>query len=111
MFKKTFAKKSFTLIEIIQVIVIIGILAAIAYPKFLNYRQEAQIARDQGVLAALRSASYLYFVQNATQTDHPQYPPNINALAALVHWDPPDLACKYNWDYFNGTTDKPSFCP
>ena len=57
----------FTLIEIINVIVIIGILAVIAVPRFINYREQAQLARDQGVLAALRSAIYINYTQSLAQ--------------------------------------------
>jgi prepilin-type N-terminal cleavage/methylation domain-containing protein len=114
--KKTAFLKGFTLIELINVIVIIGILAAIAVPRFLNFRDQATLARDQGVLAALRSAIYLYYVQSAAQCNASSscdafYPPNTTVLVGLVHWDPPDLACQYNWTLTDGSLAKPTFCP
>lgn len=49
----------FTLIEIIAVIVIIGILSAVALPKFVNLGGEARVAKMQGAVGAVNSAAVL----------------------------------------------------
>ena len=49
-------RTAFTMIELVFVIVILGILAAVAIPKFAATRDDAQIAKGRSDVAAIRSA-------------------------------------------------------
>jgi len=49
-------KKAFTMVELVFVIVVIGILSAIAVPKFAATRDDAVIANGRSTLAAVRNA-------------------------------------------------------
>jgi general secretion pathway protein G len=49
-------KKAFTMIELVFVIVVIGILASIAIPRFALTRNDAMIAKGQSVVGAIKSS-------------------------------------------------------
>jgi len=58
----------FTLIELLIVVVIIGILAAIAVPKFASTKAKAYVAKMKSDLRNLAVAEEGYFYDNATYT-------------------------------------------
>ena len=61
-------RKGFTLIELLIVVVIIGILAAIAIPKFANTKQKAYITAMKSDLRNLVTAEEAYFADSSQYT-------------------------------------------
>ena len=72
------AGRGFTLIEIMVVIVILGVLAALVVPNVLSRTDDARIAAAKSDLGAIRQALKLY------RLDNQRYPTNEQGLAALV---------------------------
>jgi MSHA pilin protein MshA len=58
-------ESGFTLIELVIVIVILGILAAVAIPKYEDMREQARVATVKGQLGSIRSAIAIQYARNA----------------------------------------------
>jgi len=71
--------KGFTLIELLIVVVIIGILATIAIPKFQGVKEKAYIASMQSDLRTLVTVQEAYFSDNVT---YAATTTNLNYLAS-----------------------------
>ena len=58
-------RKGFTMIELVVVIVILGVLAAIAIPKFLNLQDEAKQSVCDANVGAINASLAITYAQNA----------------------------------------------
>lgn len=76
----------FTLIELVVVVAIIGILAAIAIPTYGSVTEKARIARAQADLDAIRKAAEMLLSDTGQWPGH-QTPGNTNTAASNEIWN------------------------
>jgi prepilin-type N-terminal cleavage/methylation domain-containing protein len=61
-------QSGFTLIELVMVIVILGVLAAVAMPKFVDLKGDAQASALQGVVGAMNSAMSINYAARSANS-------------------------------------------
>ena len=71
-------QQGFTLIELVVVIIILGILAVTAAPKFINLQGDARVSTLQGVKAAIQGANTLVYSKAALAGEEKQAATDIN---------------------------------
>lgn len=121
--------RAFTIIELVIIIVIIGILAALAIPRFISFREMAINARAEGNIAALNSAIAIYYSKTALAENEylcraegnphnnyrnvtvsaPCYPASYEELESLLT-SPPDWGSGTGGACYNSATGDVSSC-
>lgn len=76
------SKKGFTLVEILIVVIILGILAAIVIPQFTNASEDARKSSLTSQLQTIRSQVELYKLQHRDK-----YPTGTGAASGAWDWD------------------------
>ena len=96
------AAKGFTLIEVMITVVIVAILAAIAYPSYRQYIIRSDRAAAQSVMMDIANREQQFLMANRAYAD------KATVTASGFSLDS-DLANKYDWDITVGTGTVPAF--
>jgi MSHA pilin protein MshA len=89
--------KGFTLIELVVVIIVVGVLAATAVPKFVNLKPEAQTSTLQGVKAAMEGVAAMVYGKSLIAGNHTK------ATAQIKLANGTDVEIVYGYPNANGT--------
>ncbi len=86
------SKSGFTLIELVIIIVVLGILAAIAIPKYQDISSDAKEAACRGALGGLRSGVTIWYANQAVTTGTASWPTiaDVNTVGSVMEQQVPN---------------------
>ncbi len=94
-------QQGFTLIELVVVIIILGILAVTAAPKFINLQSDARKSTIDGVKAALQGANTLIYSKAAIQGLGKAAGESVTIDSSVT----PNVKVTTDYSYINSATD------
>jgi type IV pilus assembly protein PilE len=92
--------RGFSLIELMITVVIIGILAAVAYPSYLDYVRRGNRSAAQTFMMTIAQRQEQYLISNRSYA---------STIAALNLTQPPETTGKYSFDIPAGTFTATSY--
>ncbi len=93
---RDFNHRGFTLIELVIIMVILGVLAAVAVPRLGNTIDSSEASTEEAVIGSLRSALEVYAMNQVVLNSNKSYPPNpFNALDSKSR----NKLLSGNWSY------------
>ena len=103
-----FNRKGFTLIELIMVTIILGILAAVAIPRYMTSVEKAESAAEDAVISAIKAGLETYATEQLLDNGRRSWPTNpwdaLDTKPAGYTTDADDADVDGEWTY--NTTSK-----
>ena len=103
-----FNRKGFTLIELIMVTIILGILAAVAIPRYMTSVEKAEAAAEDAVISAIKAGLETYATEQLLDNGRRSWPTNpwdaLDTKPAGYTTDDDDADVDGEWTY--NTTSK-----
>lgn len=84
-------RKGFTLLELLIVIIIIGVLAIVAFTQYQNLTERARVSEATSAIGSIRTAQKVYHEDEQTFTD------TMDNLAGIIQPLPTTCAQETNW--------------
>ena len=99
-------RRGFTLMELLVVVLIIGVLAAIAYPQYSRAVAKAKAIKVISLMSQINRSQELYYMNNALYAEDPNeldftFPAGAE-LDSNGKWQYEDFSCKLCADKYNG---------
>ncbi|MBB1438119.1 prepilin-type N-terminal cleavage/methylation domain-containing protein [Shewanella sp. SG41-4] len=101
--KTLVASKGFTLIELVVVIVILGILALIAAPKFIGLSTEVRQSTLAGLMGSIKTANTLVYARSKMTSLHVQAVINRDDLIDIDIDNDGVFETRLKWGYLDNT--------
>ncbi len=100
------ARRAFTLIEVLAVVLILAILAGVALPRFIDYQVRAKEAACKGTLGGVRAGIANYYADQAITAGAAAYPSlvQLTTTGTVMQEQIPDNPYTVTADTFDANT-------